>query len=194
LAEAVGFEPTVGFPLRSVSNRVLSASQPRFRLPSFSHPCAREQEGKGEPPRFYRRVICSTTRRPYRVCSGLHRTPSLLLRVGRSLARIGEFARRGPASRCYSLFQILQNRIYPSTLVATRCKLNVTTRCPFQLRKSFVIGLESSFEADDEICGARESAPEDNCSRWRVLSSGKVAAEAGDGRQVEIEITGLAWL
>ena len=25
-----------------------------------------------EPPRFYGRVICSTTRRPYRVCSGLH--------------------------------------------------------------------------------------------------------------------------
>ena len=34
----------------------------------------------GEPPRVYRRVICSTTRRPYRVCSGLHRTPPLLLR------------------------------------------------------------------------------------------------------------------
>jgi len=33
-----------------------------------------------EPPRLYRRVICSTTRRPYRVCSGLHRTPPLLLR------------------------------------------------------------------------------------------------------------------
>lgn len=35
-----------------------------------------------EPPRVYRRVICSTTRRPYRVCSGLHRTPPLLLRAG----------------------------------------------------------------------------------------------------------------
>ena len=34
-----------------------------------------------EPPRVYRRVICSTTRRPYRLCSGLHRTPPLLLRV-----------------------------------------------------------------------------------------------------------------
>ena len=33
-----------------------------------------------EPPRLYRRVICSTTRRPYRVCSSLHRTPPLLLR------------------------------------------------------------------------------------------------------------------
>ncbi len=33
-----------------------------------------------EPPRVYRRVICSTTRRPYRLCSGLHRTPPLLLR------------------------------------------------------------------------------------------------------------------
>ena len=31
VAEAVGFEPTVGFHPRSVSNRVLSASQPRFR-------------------------------------------------------------------------------------------------------------------------------------------------------------------
>jgi hypothetical protein len=37
-----------------------------------------------EPPRVYRRVICSTTRRPYRLCSGLHRTPPLLVRVGRS--------------------------------------------------------------------------------------------------------------
>lgn len=36
MAEAVGFEPTVGFPPRSVSNRVLSASQPRLRRISFS--------------------------------------------------------------------------------------------------------------------------------------------------------------
>lgn len=50
VAEAVGFEPTVGFPLRSVSNRVLSASQPRFRRLSFSHPCARGQEGKASAP------------------------------------------------------------------------------------------------------------------------------------------------
>ena len=35
-----------------------------------------------EPPRVYRRVICSTTRRPYRVCSGLHRTPPLLRLAG----------------------------------------------------------------------------------------------------------------
>ena len=35
-----------------------------------------------EPPRIYRRVVCSTTKRPYRVSSGLHRTPPLLLRVG----------------------------------------------------------------------------------------------------------------
>ena len=35
-----------------------------------------------EPPRVYRRVVCSTTKRPYRVSSGLHRTPPLLLRVG----------------------------------------------------------------------------------------------------------------
>ena len=34
-----------------------------------------------EPPRLYRRVICSTTKRPYRVCSGLHRMLPLLLRV-----------------------------------------------------------------------------------------------------------------
>ena len=33
-----------------------------------------------EPPRLHRRVICSTTGRPYRVCSGLHRTPPMLLR------------------------------------------------------------------------------------------------------------------
>ena len=35
-----------------------------------------------EPPRVYRRVVCSMTKRPYRVSSGLHRTPPLLLRVG----------------------------------------------------------------------------------------------------------------
>ena len=35
-----------------------------------------------EPPRVYRRVVCSMTKRPYRVCSGLHRTPPLLLRAG----------------------------------------------------------------------------------------------------------------
>ena len=37
-----------------------------------------------EPPRVYRRVICSYFRRPYQVCSGLHRTPPLLQRVGYS--------------------------------------------------------------------------------------------------------------
>ncbi|KAF0173155.1 MAG: SNF2 family helicase [Rhodobacteraceae bacterium] len=36
-----------------------------------------------EPPRVYRRVVCSTTKRPYRVSSCLHRTPPLLLLVGR---------------------------------------------------------------------------------------------------------------
>ena len=35
-----------------------------------------------EPPRLCRRVICSCFRRPYRVSSGLHRTPPLLLRAG----------------------------------------------------------------------------------------------------------------
>ncbi len=35
-----------------------------------------------EPPRVYRRVVCSMTRRLYRVSSGLHRTPPLLLREG----------------------------------------------------------------------------------------------------------------
>lgn len=35
-----------------------------------------------EPPRVYRRVVCSMTMRPYRVSSGLHRTPPLLLRAG----------------------------------------------------------------------------------------------------------------
>ena len=39
-------------------------------------------EARVEPPRIYRRVVCSTTKRPYRVSSGLHRTPPLLLRVG----------------------------------------------------------------------------------------------------------------
>jgi hypothetical protein len=31
--------------------------------------------GYSEPPRIYRRVICSYFRRPYRVSSGLHRRP-----------------------------------------------------------------------------------------------------------------------
>ena len=35
-----------------------------------------------EPPRVYRRVICSIITRPYQVCSGLHRTPPLLLLAG----------------------------------------------------------------------------------------------------------------
>ena len=43
LAEAVGFEPTVGFHPRSVSNRVLSASQPRLRPASSSNPSVRGQ-------------------------------------------------------------------------------------------------------------------------------------------------------
>jgi hypothetical protein len=35
-----------------------------------------------EPPRVYRRVICSFFRRPYRVCSHFDRTPPLLLLAG----------------------------------------------------------------------------------------------------------------
>ena len=35
-----------------------------------------------EPPRVYRRVVCSMTKRPYRMSSGLHRTPPMLVRVG----------------------------------------------------------------------------------------------------------------
>jgi hypothetical protein len=38
---------------------------------------------QSEPPRVYRRVICSVIKRPYQVCSSLHRTPPLLRRVGR---------------------------------------------------------------------------------------------------------------
>lgn len=59
---------------------------------------ALEQEkakGNAEPPRVYRRVICSTARRPYRVCSGLHRTPPLLRRVG-----CGRWGRAGGG--CYT--------------------------------------------------------------------------------------------
>ena len=41
-----------------------------------------------ESPRVYRRVVCSTTKRPYRVSSSLHRTSALLLRVGCS--RLGQ--------------------------------------------------------------------------------------------------------
>jgi hypothetical protein len=37
---------------------------------------------EAEPPRVCRRVFCSMTMRPYRVSSGLHRTPPLLLRAG----------------------------------------------------------------------------------------------------------------
>lgn len=43
MAEAVGFEPTVEFPPRSVSNRVLSASQPRLRRVPFNGGQARGQ-------------------------------------------------------------------------------------------------------------------------------------------------------
>jgi hypothetical protein len=50
VAEAVGFEPTERFPVRSVSNRVLSASQPRLRLSRFSRVRRKGQEGK--PRRF----------------------------------------------------------------------------------------------------------------------------------------------
>ena len=42
----MGFEPTVGFPPRSVSNRVLSASQPRLRRGSFKRRSGRGQGGK----------------------------------------------------------------------------------------------------------------------------------------------------
>ena len=45
MAEAVGFEPTVGFHPRSVSNRVLSASQPRFRWRIFN---GAVEPGQGE--------------------------------------------------------------------------------------------------------------------------------------------------
>ena len=46
VAEAVGFEPTVGFHPRSVSNRVLSASQPRFRWRIFNGAVQPGQGGK----------------------------------------------------------------------------------------------------------------------------------------------------
>ena len=51
----------------------------------FASPQSFEDRGQATkigPPRIYRRVVCSTTKRPYRVSSGLHRTPPLLLRVG----------------------------------------------------------------------------------------------------------------
>jgi Type ISP C-terminal specificity domain len=46
----VGFEPTVGFHPRSVSNRVLSASQPRLQRTPFNHLRFAGQGGKGAPP------------------------------------------------------------------------------------------------------------------------------------------------
>ena len=68
LAEAVGFEPTVGFPLRSVSNRVLSASQPRFRRDLFSEAAGRGQEGK----RWHQRDLAGVMSR---ACAALHPNP-----------------------------------------------------------------------------------------------------------------------
>lgn len=50
VAEAVGFEPTKGFPPCSVSNRVLSASQPRLRRRSFNVAVRAGQEGKRPAP------------------------------------------------------------------------------------------------------------------------------------------------
>ena len=59
------------------------------------YPMVREARAliAAEPPRVYRRVVCSTIRRPYRVSSGLHRTPPLLLRVGciRWVQRDGDY-------------------------------------------------------------------------------------------------------
>ncbi len=65
-----------------------------------------------EPPRVYRRVVCSMTRRPYRVCSGLHRTPPLLLRAGCS--------REGRANGgCYTSRPISGFPIRPRALIST---------------------------------------------------------------------------
>ena len=63
VAEAVGFEPTVGFPLRSVSNRVLSASQPRFRQVLFICAPPRGQGGKGGRRKVWLRPTSGSVRR-----------------------------------------------------------------------------------------------------------------------------------
>ena len=65
-----------------------------------------------EPPRVYRRVICSTTKRPYRASSGLHRTPPLLLRAG--CIRWG----RGVGG-CYTNPPILGSPIRPRASIST---------------------------------------------------------------------------
>jgi hypothetical protein len=54
------------------------ASQPILNATLLNHPGFVQIE----PSRDYRRVVCSVTTRPYRVSSGLHRAPPLLLRAG----------------------------------------------------------------------------------------------------------------
>ena len=69
------------FLIRPDGSELVLATLERGELLGEHYLFAAKQPGKrSEPPRVYRRVICSTTRRPYRVCSGLHRTPPLLLR------------------------------------------------------------------------------------------------------------------
>ena len=71
-----------GISTRSVDDLVKAMGMDGISKSQVSRLCGEIDEKVHEPPRVYRRVICSTTRRPYRVCSGLHRTPPLLLRVG----------------------------------------------------------------------------------------------------------------
>ncbi len=52
----MGFEPTIGFPLCSVSNRVLSASQPRLRRVVFNRGAGRGQVGNYRSIDFWRLV------------------------------------------------------------------------------------------------------------------------------------------
>jgi hypothetical protein len=81
LAEAVGFEPTERFPVRSVSNRVLSASQPRLRRALSSHPRERGQEGKGgiatiqDAPRRLHQSVQGVSERAARTPDRHRRTP-----------------------------------------------------------------------------------------------------------------------
>ncbi len=56
------------------------------------------------------------------------------------------------------------------------------------LPTSVLLWLGCSLETDDEVGEAGEASPEDDGSGRRVVFSGKVSAEAGDGDDVEVEV------
>ena len=78
--EAIGMEPRVGAMLPC--NVILREVAGGVEVSAIDPVASMQAIDNSEPPRVYRRVVCSTTKRPYRGSSGLHRTPPLLLRVG----------------------------------------------------------------------------------------------------------------